>query len=84
MIDQNKAFVIAKSLIPDIELRGFRISDKLSSNSKLKDLPKDCWYVSYSHVPISSLSCSNTKTIFLCISKVSGEVLYHNYLTLTQ
>lgn len=78
MINREEAFQIAKSLIPDIELKGFRVSDHLSSNSKLKNLPDNCWYISYSQVPVSNLSCSNLKTVFLCISKASGEVLFHN------
>lgn len=77
MISQQHAFQIAKSIIPDIELRGLRISEK-NSSPQLSNLPNDCWYISYSNVPINSLSCSNSKTIFLCLSKISGEVLFHN------
>ena len=80
MINKEEAFQIAQNIIPDIEIKGVRVSDQLSSNSKLKNLPKDCWYISYSQVPINNLSCSNLKSVFLCISKVSGEVIYHNYL----
>jgi hypothetical protein len=80
MITQQQAFDIAKSIVPDIELKGVRISNTISDNKKLSKLPKDCWYVSYSPVPMNHLSCSNSKTIFLCISKMDGNVLSHNYL----
>lgn len=80
MINKEEAFLIAKNIIPDIEIKGVRVSDQLSSNSKLKNLPKDCWYISYSQVPISNLSCSNSKIIFMCIGKMNGEVLYHNVI----
>lgn len=80
MINKEEAFQIAKNIIPDIEIKGVRVSDQLSSNSKLKNLPKDCWYISYSQVPINNLSCSNLKIIFMCIGKMNGEVLYHNVI----
>jgi hypothetical protein len=77
LISQQQAFSIAKSLVPDIELRGIRISDELSENKKLKKLPPNCWYISYSPVPIQYLSCSNGSSIFLCVSKDDGKVIYH-------
>jgi len=77
LITQQQAFQIAKSLVPDIELRGMRISDQLSDNKKLKKLPPNCWYISYSQVPIQYLSCSNGSIIFLCVSKHDGAVVYH-------
>lgn len=80
MITQQQAFEIAQNIIPDIQMRGVRISDILSANSKIKDLPKDCWYISYSQVPINNLSCSNSKIIFMCIGKTDGEVLYHDVI----
>lgn len=80
MINKEEAFQIAKNIIPDIEIKGVRVSDQLSSNSKLKNLPKDCWYISYSQVPINNLSCSNSKIIFMCIAKMDGDVLYHNVI----
>ncbi|HMN24886.1 MAG TPA: hypothetical protein PKE38_10320 [Ignavibacteriaceae bacterium] len=77
MITQLQAFSIAKSIVPDIELRGVRISDQLSDNKKLSNLPKNCWYISYANVPIAYLSCSKATKTFLCISKNDGEVKFH-------
>jgi hypothetical protein len=77
MINQQQAFYIAKNLVPDIELRGMRISDKLSDNKKLNQLPPNCWYISYSQVPMQYLSCSNGNSIFLCVSKADGTILFH-------
>lgn len=79
MITKDQILAIAKTIVPDIELKGVRISDALSSNTKLKNLPKDCWYVSYSASTLNHLSCSNSKNIFLCISKMDGNILFHNY-----
>jgi len=77
LITQQQAFSIAKSIVPDIELRGMRISEQLSDNKKLSKLPPNCWYISYSQVPIQYLSCSNGSNIFLCISKDDGAVVFH-------
>jgi len=77
LITQQQAFTIAKSLVPDIEQRGLRISDQLSDNKKLTKLPPNCWYISYSPVPMQYLSCSNGSSIFLCVSKEKGEVVFH-------
>jgi len=77
LISQLQAFSIAKNIVPDIELRGVRISDQLSDNKKLSNLPKNCWYFSYANVPIAYLSCSNAARVFLCISKDDGEVKFH-------
>ena len=77
MITQQQAFQIAKSIVPDIELRGMRISEQLSCNKKLTKLPPNCWYISYSQVPIQYLSCSNGSSIFLCVNKDDGTVVYH-------
>jgi hypothetical protein len=77
LITQQQAFQIAKSIVPDIELRGMRISDQLSDNKKLNKLPTNCWYISYSQVPIQYLSCSNGSSIFLCVNKDDGAVVYH-------
>jgi len=70
LITKQQAFTIAKSLVPDIEHRGMRISDQSSHNKKLTTLPPNCWYISY----------SNGSSIFLCVSKDDGEVLYHQIL----
>lgn len=80
MINQQQAFDIAKNIIPDIELKGVRISDKISENKKFAKLPKDCWYISYSSVTLNHLSCSNSGVIFLCLSKIDGQVLFHQTL----
>lgn len=80
MVSQQQAFQIAQNIIPDIQSRGVRFSDKLSSNNKLKKLPEDCWYISYSSSILNHLSCSNSKTIFLCISKMDGNILFHNHI----
>lgn len=80
MISKEQALTIVKKIIPDIEMRGLRISDVLSGNKKLAELPKDCWYISYSQVPIQYLSCSNGSKIFLCISKENGNILFHNVI----
>ncbi|MBK7228581.1 MAG: hypothetical protein IPH97_06910 [Ignavibacteriales bacterium] len=80
MITQQQAFDIAKNIIPDIELKGVRISNTISDNKKLSKLPKDCWYVSYSPVPMNHLSCSNSGIVFLCLSKIDGRVLFHQTL----
>lgn len=77
MITQQQAYTIAKSIIPDIDIRGFRITGNASSE-KLRKLPKECWYISYSPVPMNHLSCASLKLVFLCINKVNGEVLFHN------
>jgi len=77
LITQQQAISIAKNIVPDIELRGMRISDQLSNNKKLDKLPPNCWYISYSQVPIQYLSCSNGSTIFLCVSKDDGKVVFH-------
>jgi len=77
LITQQQAFQIAKSIVPDIELRGMRISDQLTVNKKLNKLPTNCWYISYSQVPIQYLSCSNGSSIFLCVNKDDGTVAYH-------
>ena len=77
LISQQQAFSIAKSIVPDIELRGIRISDQLSDNKKLKNLPPNCWYISYSQVPLQYLSCSNGSIIFLCVNKYDGSVVFH-------
>jgi len=78
LITQQQAFNIAKSLVPDIELRGMRISDQFSDNKKRNKLPPNCWYISYSQVPLQYLSCSNGSSIFLCVSKDDGKVVYHH------
>lgn len=80
MITRDQAFNIAKQIVPDIELRGVRISDTLSDNKMLGILPKDCWYVSYFPVLFNHTACSSDKIIFLCINKSTGEILYHNHL----
>lgn len=80
MITQEQAFNIARSIVPDIELKGIRISDKLSDNRKLAKLPANCWYISYFPVPMNYLSCSSAGSIFLCVSKSNGEILFHNNL----
>jgi len=80
LITQQQAFTIAKSLVPDIEQRGMKIFDQLSHNKKLTTLPPNCWYISYSKIPIQYLSCSNGSSIFLCVSKDDGEVLYHQVI----
>ncbi|HCY74490.1 MAG TPA: hypothetical protein DHV28_01085 [Ignavibacteriales bacterium] len=77
MITKEQAIAIVRNLVPDIELRGMRISDQVSANKKLTKLPADCWYISYSHVPIQYLSCSNGSSIFICLSKQDGEVKFH-------
>lgn len=78
MITKEQAYNIAKQFVPDLDLRGFRISADLSNNHKLKKLPPGCWYVSYLPVPINYTACSTTSTIFMCIDKESGKILYHN------
>jgi hypothetical protein len=78
LITQQQAFGIAQNIVPDIELKGIRISDQLSGNKKFINLPKNCWYLSYSAVPIYNLSCSTGDLIFICISKEKGEILFHN------
>jgi hypothetical protein len=83
MITQEQAFNIAKSIIPDIELRGLRISDRLSDKKILQKLPPNCWYISYSQAPIQYLSCSNSSKIFLCISKDNGVIIFHQAITST-
>ncbi len=80
MISKEQAFNIAKMIIPDIELRGLRITDTISNNQKLAKLPKNCWYLSYFPVLINYSSCSTKSTIFMCIDKESGEILFHNSL----
>lgn len=80
MITREQAFNIAHQIVPDIEFRGVRISDTLSDNKTLSKLPKDCWYISYSPVQFNNTACSSAKLLFLCISKFSGEILYHNFL----
>ncbi|HEX7357698.1 MAG TPA: hypothetical protein VF270_08335 [Ignavibacteriaceae bacterium] len=78
MITKEQAIIIVRNLVPDIELKGVRISDQISENKKLKKLPADCWYVSYSQVPMQYLSCSNGSSIFICLSKQDGEVKFHS------
>jgi hypothetical protein len=77
LITKQQAFSIAKNIVPDIELRGMRISDELSETKKLSKLPPNCWYISYSQVPMQYLSCSNGSSIFLCVNKDDGTVVYH-------
>jgi len=78
LISQDTAFNIAKNIVPDIELKGIRISDKLSNDKRFEKLPANCWYISYSNIPIYNLSCSNADLIFMCIDKEKGEILFHN------
>jgi len=82
LITQQQAFSIAKNLVPDIELRGMRISDQLSDNKKLSNLPKNCWYISYASVPIGYLSCSSLRRIFLCLNKEDGSIIFHQDTTI--
>ena len=65
MITKEQAFNIANQIVPGLEQKIIRISDDLSNSLKLKVLPENCWYVSYSPVQVNYSSC------------VSG---YHNYL----
>jgi hypothetical protein len=76
MITQLHAYSIAKSIIPDIDVRGFRTTDNASSD-KLNKLPKECWYVCYYSAPVNYLSCSKVGIIFLCLSKTDGQILFH-------
>ncbi|MBE0539215.1 MAG: hypothetical protein IH620_05835 [Ignavibacterium sp.] len=78
MITKEQAIAIVRNLVPDIELRGIRISDQVSDNNKLTKLPADCWYISYSHVPMQYLSCSKGSSIFICLSKQDGGVVFHD------
>jgi hypothetical protein len=72
MINKQQSYQIAKSIIPDIDIRGFRITDEAASE-KLKKLPKECWYINYSSVPMNHLSCVSLKLVFLFINKFNGD-----------
>ena len=78
MLSKEQALFIAKELIPDLEMRGARISDTFTSGKLSGKLPPDCWYISYSQVLLNYLSCSTGSTIFLCINKEDGKILFHN------
>lgn len=41
MINKQQVYTIAKSIIPDIDIKGFRITDDVASE-KLKKLYKEC------------------------------------------
>ena len=60
--------------MPDIELRGMRISDQLSNNKKLNKLPTNCWYISYSQVPIQYLKENLNE------QEISYEITYNTIL----
>ena len=80
MITKEQAYNIANQIVPGLELKIIRISDDSNNSPKNKALPENCWYISYSPVQVNYSSCISTASIFLCISKENGEILYHNYL----
>lgn len=80
MISKEQAYNIARQIIPDLEIKGAKISDILTSSKLINILPPDCWYISYSSIPLINLSCSNGKKVFFCIDKIDGKILFHNTL----
>ena len=73
MLTKEQAFEIIKNIVPDIELRGVRITDK-PLNDNNKNSLNDCWFITYS-TSRYHLACNANKTISLCIHKMTGEII---------
>jgi hypothetical protein len=80
MLTKEQAFNIANQIIPGLESKLIKLSDQLSNSQKYNSLPENCWYIVYYPVQVNYSSCVSSSAIYLCISKESGEVLYHNYI----
>lgn len=74
MITKEAALKIALQVIPDLQLRSYKISDIPPGGAGKANLPGGCWYLSYSAVTINYAACGPGKTLFLCIDKESGEI----------
>ncbi len=74
MITKEQALNIANQLIPDLQIRNYKISDKKPFKSISINLPEDCWYIIYSNVPANYSACSSVKNYYLCIDKLTGKI----------
>jgi hypothetical protein len=74
MINKEEALHIALQVIPDLQNRGYKISDKISGGETTGKFPAGCWYIKYSSVPLSHSACGTGKTMYLCIDMETGEI----------
>lgn len=74
MITKETALKIARQVIPDLQMRSYKISDIPPSGGSRGNLPVNCWYLTYSAVTLNFAACGPGKTLFLCVDKETGEI----------
>jgi len=74
MIDKETAINIAIRVIPDLELRSYKITDQNPGGKSSLNLPLGCWYLKYSPATMNYAACSTGRSLYLCIDKETGDI----------